>query len=93
VIILTLGKLRTGLATGIFFAIVHAIWAIAILILPTLTQKMLDWIFIIHFLEPIYKITSVSFLQGLLLIIMTFVVGFVIGWVFAAVYNLVTKKK
>jgi len=86
-----INKNGLGLSLGIFLALVHAVWAIVISIIPSLTQKMLDWVFVLHFLEPIYKLTAANLLNGVILIVMTFISGYIMGYVFAAIWNKFSK--
>jgi len=87
-----LNNSKTGLVLGLFFAIVHAVWALLVLIIPANLQNFIDWAFKLHFLEPIYTITSFNLVNAVLLLIVTFVCGYVLGWVFAAVWNKLVKK-
>jgi hypothetical protein len=87
-----ISKNRLGLTLGIFFALIHAVWAIVISIMPSATQTMLNWVFMLHFLDPIYKITAANLINGLMLVILTFISGYVVGWVFAGIYNFIAKK-
>lgn len=88
-----LDKNRAGLSVGIFMAIVHAIWALMVAIMPNALQSSLNWIFNVHFLEPIWILTQFNFLDSILLVIATFVIGYVFGWLFALAHNLHHKKK
>ncbi|MFA5019883.1 MAG: DUF5676 family membrane protein [Candidatus Pacearchaeota archaeon] len=88
-----MNKNKLGLAVGILFAIIHAVWALAVLIIPGALQSFLNWVFKLHSLEPIWIITSFNFLNAIFLVVVTFIIGFIIGWVFAWVHNLLHKKK
>ena len=88
-----LDKNKTGITLGIFFAVVHAAWALLVLIVPGILQSSLNWIFRLHFLQPIWSITTFNLLYALGLIIVTFIVGYILGWVFAWAHNLHHKKK
>ncbi len=87
--IMKLDKNIVGLALGIFFAIVHALWAILVWI--GLAKPFLDFVFKLHFMTMDYSIEAFGFLRALGLLIMTFVVGYVIGWVFSAFWNKFNK--
>jgi len=93
-----LSKNKFGLAIGLFLAIVHAIWAIAVAIMPAQLQAFLNWIFAIHFLQPVWILTTFNLVSAIFLIIMTFICGYIFGWVVAALWNWVncdckTSKK
>lgn len=87
-----LNKNKLGLILGTFFALMHALWALAVAIGAGFLQTALDWIFKIHFLKPVYVITAFSLSNAILLVIVTFVCGYIIGWVFAAIWNWIGKK-
>ncbi len=86
-------KNKTGLALGLFFAIVHAIWALSVALMPNTLQSFLDWIFNLHSLEPVWILISFNLLNSLFLIGVTFVSGYLFGWVFAWAHELIHKKR
>jgi hypothetical protein len=88
-----LDKHKLGLSVGLFFAVVHAAWALLVLVIPKILQNFLDWIFNIHFLEPIWRLTSFNLINAIFLIIITFIIGYIFGWVFAWAHNIHHKKK
>ena len=85
-------KNKIGLIVGLFFAIVHAVWALMVAIIPSTLQSFLNWIFELHFILPIWILTAFNFVDALTLVIITFISGYIFGWVFAAVYNWFVKK-
>ncbi|MBS3088521.1 hypothetical protein J4402_01955 [Candidatus Pacearchaeota archaeon] len=85
-------KNKCGLALGLFFAIVHAVWALAVAIIPGSLQSFLDWIFALHFVAPVWSLTAFNFVNAILLVIVTFITGYILGWVFAWAHNLCHKK-
>lgn len=87
-----LDKNKVGLIVGLFLAAMHAAWALAVAIIPNALQSFLDWIFNIHFLQPIWKLTAFNFVDAIFLVIVTFIAGYISGWVFAWVYNSMYKK-
>jgi len=88
-----LDKNDTGLVVGAFLAIMHAVWALCVAVIPGSLQAFLDWVFKVHFLNPVWVLTAFNLLDAIFLVILTFVCGFVFGWVFAAVHNWLSKKK
>jgi hypothetical protein len=88
-----LDKNKTGLVVGFVLALMHAVWALFVAITPGGLQTFLDWVFKVHFLEPVWILTAFNFLDAIFLVILTFVCGFILGWVFAAVHNWLSKKK
>lgn len=87
-----LDKNNTGLVFGMFLALLHLLWAVLIWVIPTYLQKFLDWIFKLHALEPIWKITTMTVINAALLVIITFIFGYILGWVFAWIWDWKVKK-
>lgn len=83
---------KLGLIVGFFLALVHLVWALTVAITPISLQKFLDWIFKLHFLEPILKLTAFNIMNAIWLVILTFVIGYILGWVLALIHNCVSKK-
>lgn len=81
----SLNKNKTGLTTGVIFGVFHLAWVG--LVASGVAQPIMDWIFKLHFIQPLYIITSFDFIKALTLIAVTFSVGFILGWMFAAVWN------
>ncbi len=86
-----LNKNKTGLIVGFFLAIIHAVWAFAIAIIPNQLQNFLDWIFEVHFLEPYWIITAFNIMGAIFLVIITFVFGYIFGFLFALIWNYILK--
>ena len=88
-----LNKNKTGLALGAFFAVVHAIWVLAVAIFGAGGMKsFIDWILSLHFITISYAITGFNFVNALLLVIVTFIGGYIMGGIFATVWNWIKKK-
>ena len=84
VIMAELNKKQVGLTLGIFAAIVHLVWLIAVAIG---VQKAVDWILLLHSIKLDLVLTNVVLLNAILLIVVAFIGGYVVGWIFAAIYN------
>ncbi len=84
-----LNKKKLGLTIGIFAALCHLIWLIAVAIG---IQKFVDWILLLHSIQIDLTLTSVYILNAVLLIVLAFIGGYIFGWVFAAVWNWVGKN-
>ena len=81
---------QLGLTIGLFAALAHLIWLIAV---AFGIQSFVDWILLLHSIQINVTLTNVVILNGIILIIMAFVGGFIIGAVFAWIYNLAAKCK
>jgi hypothetical protein len=88
-----LDRNKFGLTVGLFMAVIHAVWALTVAIIPGALQSFLDWIFNVHFLQPIWILTTFNFGKAILLVIITFVIGYILGWIFAWLHNFHHKKK
>jgi len=86
-------KNKVGLTFGLFLAVVHAVWSLAVAVIPNELQSFLNWVFGLHALEPVFKLTSFNLVNAIILVILTFVIGYIFGWVFAFLHNLLHKKK
>jgi len=82
-----LNKNQIGLITGSFLALLHALWALLVAVIPGLLQQFLDWVFALHFLQPVWVVTSFDLVNAILLVALTFAEGYVLGWGFAAIWN------
>ncbi len=77
---------KVGLVFGGMMAIIHAVWALFVFI--GVAKLYLDWIFGLHFLNFQYSINSFDFLNALMLIIVTGVIGYIMGYVCGWLWNL-----
>ena len=76
---------RTGLVFSALIGGWHLLWSI--LVLLHLAQLLIDFIFWIHFIRPVYVIEKFNAGTALLLIGVTAAIGYVVGWCFAVVWN------
>lgn len=76
-------KNKIGLALGSFFAGIHLIWTVLVALIPSTLQTYFNWIFALHGIRPIIVITTMTLMNAIALIIVTFVFGYIIGWLFA----------
>lgn len=74
-----------GLAFGTFLACWHTMWAL--LVLVGAAQPLLDFIFALHMITPVYKVAAFDFGTALALIAVTGAIGYIGGWVFGLVWN------
>jgi hypothetical protein len=84
-----LNKNQVGLTLGIFAALCHLVWLIAVAIG---IQKLVDWILLLHSIQIDLTLTSVVILNGIILIALAFIGGYAMGWIFAWIWNLNAKK-
>lgn len=84
-------KNKIGLIVGLFFAVVHAIWAFFVAVMPSSLQSFLNWVFVLHSLHPYWIITAFNFLNALFLLVVTFIFGYLFGYLFAGIWNWMHK--
>ncbi|MBS3078827.1 hypothetical protein J4218_01775 [Candidatus Pacearchaeota archaeon] len=81
---------KLGLTVGLFAALAHLVWSIAVALG---IQKLVDWILLLHSIKLDLVLTNIVILNAILLIIVSFVGGYIFGAVFALIYNYVAKCK
>jgi len=82
---------RTGLAFGIFFGGLHAVWAGVVA--AGWGQPLLDLIFTLHFIEPPFRVAAFRLETAALLVGLTFSIGGLSGMAFAAGWNLLARRR
>lgn len=82
---------KTALSFGIFFATMHIGWAL--LVALGLAQRLMDFIYNLHFLNNPFNVLSFDLATAAMLTIVTFVVGYVMGWFFAFIWDMLLIKK
>lgn len=81
---------RVGLTLGLFSALIHAVWSVGVA--GGVMQGFLDYIFPLHFLTSVYKVTSFEWVNALALVVLAFVGGYIMGWLYAWIWNWTGKK-
>ena len=76
---------RTGIILGAVIAGWHLCWSL--LVASGQAQPVIDFVFWIHFIKPIYLIEPFEFMRATILVCVTAIIGFLIGSVFALVWN------
>lgn len=85
-----LSKAKTGLALGLFLAVVHAAWAV--LVALGVAQGLIGWYTEMHMLINPYVVLDFSLGTAVGLVVMVFIVGYILGWIFAALWNGLRKS-
>ena len=80
-----ISKNKLGVVVGSAFGLWHLVWAL--LVATGTAQWLLDWVFRLHFIQPVYLITTFQPLLAVALIVVTSVIGFASGWVAAGIWN------
>lgn len=80
---------ETGLTLGTVIGVVHLLWSL--LIAGGFAQPLLDFVFMLHRIKPVYQILPFDFLLAIGLVLITACIGYVIGYVFATIWNNLQK--
>jgi hypothetical protein len=75
----------TALVLAILFGGWHFLWSV--LVLTGWAQPIIDFIFWMHFIRPVYVVEAFSVGRALILIGVTSAVGATIGYCFALLWN------
>lgn len=76
---------KTALAVGIFLGGWHLLWSL--LVLVGWAQPLLDFIFNLHMIAPVYQVQAFDWTRALGLIVITAIIGYIIGYAFALIWN------
>jgi hypothetical protein len=77
--------IKAGLALGAVIAAWHLLWALLVAI--GWAQPVIDFIFWMHFIKPVYVVGPFDAGTAAVLVIVTFFLGFVPAFVFALLWN------
>ncbi len=81
---------NAGIVVGTLFGGWHLCWSI--LVALGWAQPVIDFVFWIHFIKPIYVIEPFEISRMVILLIVTSGIGLVIGSSFALVWNVLHKS-
>jgi len=81
---------KAGIGLGFVFGAWHLCWSI--LVALKLAQPVIDFVFWMHFIKPVYVIEPFDLTRAIILIAITSGVGFVFGSLFALIWNSLHKK-
>jgi len=80
-----ISKNKLGLVIGSAFGLWHLAWAL--LVAFGIAQWLIDWVFKLHFIQPVWVITAFQPGLAVALIVVTSVLGFITGWAAAGIWN------
>jgi len=81
----TLSPVKAGMVLATFLGAWHLLWAL--LVAVGWAQPVIDFVFWIHLIRPVYVIEPFHAAIAALLVVITAAIGFVVGYVFAALWN------
>ncbi len=76
---------RTALVLAVLVGGWHLLWSV--LVLLRWAQPLVDFVFWIHFLKPVYVVEPFEIGRSLILIAVTAAVGATLGYCFALLWN------
>jgi hypothetical protein len=85
-----LNPTKTGIVVALLLGGWHAIWSIFVAL--GIAQWVIDFVFWMHFIGPVFKIEAFDPVRMLILLAVTSALGFIIGYVLALLWNSVLKK-
>jgi hypothetical protein len=80
-----IGINRTGLVLGLVLGTIHLFWTV--LVAAGVAQAVMDFVFRLHFIRPVYVIEPFSLIHALALVLLTAASGYCIGALFALLWN------
>lgn len=80
-----INPIKTGVALGAVLALIHASWAL--MVAAGVAQRLVDLVFWLHFIQPLYIILPFDITTAVMLVAMTAICGFVVGCVFGFFWN------
>ena len=84
------GPQRTGLVLGALLGGWHLLWAI--IVAAGWGQSLIDFIFWIHFLNPVFVVEPFSLGRAIALVLVTAAIGYFIGLAGAVLWNRVHAR-
>ena len=76
---------KAGLALGSVIGGWHALWSL--LVAAGWAQPVIDFVFWMHFIKPVYVVGPFNALTALILVAVTALAGYALGYAFGAVWN------
>ena len=80
-----ISKNKLGVVIGSAFGLWHLVWAL--LVAFGIAQWLIDWVFRLHFIQPVYVVSAFQPGLAVALIVVTAVLGYVIGWIAGGIWN------
>jgi hypothetical protein len=80
---------RAGLVLGALMGGWHLLWSL--LVALGVAQPLIDFIFWIHFIKPVYVIEPFAFGRAAILVLVTAGIGYLTGLAFGMIWNRVHR--
>jgi hypothetical protein len=76
---------KVGLVIGTLIGGWHLVWSL--LVLLGWAQRIIDFIFWAHMIQPVYVVKSFNLLAAITLIVITAVTGYIFGFMGTVIWN------
>lgn len=76
---------KAGLVLGALLGGWHFLWGV--LVALSWAQPLIDFVFWMHFIKPVYVVGTFNAGTALILIAVTSGVGYALGWIFGVLWN------
>ena len=80
-----IGINAAGAALGLVIGSIHLVWAL--LVAAGVAQPVLDFLFRLHFIRPVYVVEAFDPLRAMALVLLSAASGYAIGAAFAFLWN------
>lgn len=81
----TINPNKAGLVLGALLGGWHFLWGV--LVALSWAQPLIDFVFWMHFIKPVYVVGTFNAGTALILIAVTSGVGYALGWIFGILWN------
>ena len=82
---MTVDPKRAGVVLGTLMGGWHLLWAL--LVALGLAQPLIDLVFWLHLIKPVYVVQPFDAGRAVLLVVATAVLGGLVGWLFGLLWN------
>lgn len=86
----TVHPLKAGLTLGVTLGTFHLMWAL--LVASDWAQPVVDFIFWLHFIKPVYTVAPFEPSIAFLLVVVTAITGFIGAFVFSLIWKALQPK-
>lgn len=86
----TIDPTSAGLCLGTLTGACHLMWSL--LVAVGWAQPLINFVFKLHFIEPVYRVTPFELGSATLLVVITTLSGFAFGYIFAQLWNGTSRR-